>query len=461
MNATIIILGASGDLAKKKLIPALYHLIKDKKISNFSVIGAARHDANVDDLLNSAQEYIKNIDPKIWNILKKRFYYFTLDFYNKEGYKEFDNFVLSIEKKHKLSGNRLFYLATLPSHFSVISKNLAKCGLTKQGKSWKRVVYEKPFGEDLKSAKKINKIINSVFSEKQVYRIDHYLEKELIQNLSVLRFTNTTIEPLWNNKYIDHVQIVLSEDFGVENRGNFYDKYGALKDVIQNHMLQLLSLLTMQSPKILNEKHIRDAKVAVLKSIKPTRDIVLGQYQGYLKEKGVKKNSKTDTFVCLKLNINNKKWKGVPFYLLSGKNLKNKFTSIYIQFKKADCNMFKGMCNFESNHMLIEIDPPNGFHMHVNTKVPGKIDITSVKMDFCHECTFGPNTPEAYENLLYDIMKGDQSVFIRSDEIIHQWKFIDKIKSKNHKIHTYKKGNLPDAANKLIQKDKREWYFNK
>tara|TARA_Y100000310_G_C20698427_1_gene827400 strand:+ start:1103 stop:2491 length:1389 start_codon:yes stop_codon:yes gene_type:complete len=459
MKTTILILGATGDLTKKKLIPAIYNLIKDKKLKDFIVVGAASRSTTAQNILNKSKKYVKNLDKQAWQHLEKRFYYHSTNFYDHKHFCDLNLLINQLEKKHKLPGNRLIYLATLPQHFKIISSNLKDCGIVdKNGKSTK-VVFEKPFGQDLKSAKKINNCIRSVFSEKQIYRIDHYLGKELIQNLNVLRFTNTFLEPIWNNKYIDHVQIILSENVGIETRGKFYDKYGALRDVVQNHMLQMLSLIAMEAPKKLQENYIRNEKLKILKAIKTTSNILLGQYKGYKKEEGVKNNSKTETFAALKLLVNNERWKGVPFYLITGKNMKDKVTTIHIEFKQTKCRLFHKVCNFNPNHLTLQIQPEEGFHLHINSKVPGKTNIVPVKMDFCHHCKFGPNTPEAYENLLYDVMKGDQSVFIRSDEIEQQWKIIDKITKTKHKIQPYKKGSYPEQAKKLIEKDGRKWHL--
>ena len=284
MKTTILILGATGDLTKKKLIPAIYNLIKDKKLKDFIVVGAASRSTTAQNILNKSKKYVKNLDKQAWQHLEKRFYYHSTNFYDHKHFCDLNLLINQLEKKHKLPGNRLIYLATLPQHFKIISSNLKDCGIVdKNGKSTK-VVFEKPFGQDLKSAKKINNCIRSVFSEKQIYRIDHYLGKELIQNLNVLRFTNTFLEPIWNNKYIDHVQIILSENVGIETRGKFYDKYGALRDVVQNHMLQMLSLIAMEAPKKLQENYIRNEKLKILKAIKTTSNILLGQYKGYKKE---------------------------------------------------------------------------------------------------------------------------------------------------------------------------------
>ncbi len=470
-SCLFVIFGATGDLSKKKLIPALYNLLLNKKLGNFAVIGIAREQLDKNLLLEDSKKHFKFADAQVFDSFQKKFYYFPADFHNEKKFEELGRFVKTIEKNHNLPGNRIFYLATLPEHFKVISSNIRKYGLAggrkakneknarnEKNKKWSRVVFEKPFGNDLKSAKKLNECIRKVFDEKQIYRIDHYLGKELAQNISVLRFTNTVIEPLWNRKYIDHVQIILSENFGIEGRGVYYDEYGAIKDVVQNHMMQLLCLTAMDSPFKLTGEHIRNEKVKVLKSVKLSRkDVVAGQYAGYLNEKNIRKNSKTETFAAIKLFVSNKRWKGVPFYFITGKNMKDKITSVYVQFKEAPCLLFEGVCNFMPNYLVIQIQPDEGFYLQVNAKVPAKTDISAIKMDFCHACTFGPNTPEAYENLLADVVQGDQSVFIRNDEIELSWKIIDRIKKS--RIYQYEKGSYPKKAKELVEKDNRYWHL--
>jgi len=452
-GVTFVILGATGDLTKRKLIPAIYHLVKNGKIGKFAIVGAARSNIQIKKILSESEKFIKNLDKKAWKKVIYFSYYHRVDFYQQEDYRQLKKFVEEIEKKHKLSGNRLFYLATMPQHFEIMTFNLAKIGLVKT-KGWARCAYEKPFGEDLKSAKKINKSILKIFNESQIYRIDHYLGKELVGNISLVRFTNRILEPLWKNKHIESVQIILDEDMGVGNRGPYYDKYGAIKDVVQNHMMQLLALTAMEAPKKLVGEYIRNEKAKLLSKVK-IKDLILGQYEDYKKEKGVSKKSKTETFAALKLEINNQRWKGVPFFLKTGKNLDKKQTLIIIKFKKVDCLLAK-TCEFDSNYIIIRIQPDEGISFEINQKIPEKNEVIPIKVDFCHSCLFGPNTPRGYENLLEDIMKGDQSIFVRKDEIENSWRIIDEIKKR--KVYSYKKGSKgPEQLNIFNKKHNIIW----
>jgi glucose-6-phosphate 1-dehydrogenase len=464
-QATFIILGATGDLSKRKLIPAFYKLIKAEKIDRFALIGVSISKTDIKSVLDSAKKFVKDVDEKIWSKLEKTSYFFELDFYNSEKYSEFNLLIKDVEDKHKLKGNRIFYLATMPEHFKVITKNLYDSKIVKKYEhedecedckhSWSRIVYEKPFGHDLKSAKEINRCIKKLFHEKQIYRIDHYLGKELVGNISMVRFTNRIFEPLWNNKNIESVQIILSEKIGIENRGAFYNKYGAIKDVVQNHMLQILSLVAMEQPKKLQAKYIRDAKSRVLRHLK-FKNVILGQYCGYTEEKDVDSNSKTETFAALKLGIHNRRWKGVPFYLKTGKYLDKKETSIHIKFKMIKCLLSQG-CPTDSNYLTIKIHPNNGFYLELNSKEPQTNNIIPVEMNFCHSCLFGPNTPEAYENLLSDVIKGDQSSFVRSDEIEYSWRLLDSIDKDKFKIYNYEKGSSGPKEIKLLDQKKIRW----
>lgn len=461
---TFIILGATGDLTKRKLIPAIYRLIKEKKIKKFALIGAARTKTTSTQILNTAQKFITKVNPEVWKQLEESSHYIPLDFYDPNSFAELNELLTQIEKTNKLPGNRIFYLATLPEHFETITKHLANSKLvSKKQKPWTRIIYEKPFGHNLKSARKINRCVTKLFrttssSESQIYRIDHYLWEELVGNITLVRFANLFFEALWSNKYIESVQIILNETLGVESRGGFYDKYGALRDVVQNHILQMLALIAMEPPKKLSGEYIRDEKAKVLKKLS-CKDVVLGQYKGYLKERGIAPKSTTETFAALKLEINNKRWKGVPFFIKTGKALPKKETSIHIKFKKPVCLKEALDCPMQSNYLSIQIQPREGFFLEVNTQIPGnRYQVTPAKMDFCHPCYFGPNTPQAYEVLLEDVLEGDQSVFVRFDEIEASWKLIDKILSKKHTIHRYAKGSIgPKEIESFAKKHKMRW----
>ncbi len=455
-ECTFIILGATGDLTKRKLIPAIYKLVEDKRIEKFAIIGAASSDTNIDTILQASEKFIPNLNNKTWDKIKTNSYYYRLDFYESSGYPDFKKLIEKVEKKHKLVCNKIFYFATLPKHFKTVTENLAKYKIVEKHENqqecvkckhpWSRIVYEKPFGDDLKTAKEINKSISKLFHEKQIYRIDHYLGKELVSNIALSRFTNIIFEPLWNNKYIDSVNIKLSENIGVGSRGAFYDKYGAIKDVIQNHMLQILALVAMEQPKELKAEDIRNAKSKILKKVK-VKETILGQYDGYTEEKNVDPKSKTETFAALKVCIDNKRWKGVPFYLEAGKYLDKKESLIKIKFKMVKC-LLPENCPTDSNYLIIKINPDEGFYLELNTKTPGKSNqITPVKMNFCQSCLFGPNTPAAYENLLYDVINGDQFAFVRSDEIELSWKIVEQINKNKLKLYKYKKGSTGPKLN--------------
>jgi len=457
-NCTFVILGTTGDLTKRKLIPAIYHLIKNKKIKNFAFIGSAITNTTIEEILQKSQKFISKLDNKIWKNLIQASYYCQLDFHNSNKYQQLKELITMVEKKHNLAGNRIFYLATLPHHFEMITANLSKNKIVQKNKKipWSRVVYEKPFGHDLQSARKINRCITQLFDESQIYRIDHFLWEELVGTIALVRFSNLFFEPLWNNKYIESVQIILNEKIGIEGRGAFYDRYGALKDVVQNHMLQMLSLIAMEPPKKLSGEYIRDAKVKVLKKLQ-YEDVLFGQYEGYQYELGVAAQSCTETFAALRVQINNRRWKGIPFFLKTGKCLSKKETSIHIKFKPPKC--LQAECLVQSNYLSIQIQPREGFYLQINTKVPGEThDVIPVKMDFCHACYFGPNTPQAYEMLLSEVLEGDHTVFVRFDEIEYSWKLIDKILSKKHRVYSYKKdSDGPNELEKFNNKHSVRW----
>ena len=436
-NFTFVIMGATGDLAKLKLIPAIYKLLKLGIVSRISLFGVARSDTTMSAILDEAKKSVKDLDENIWSRLCQSAHYERLDFDKVEDFKNLRDKVKEIEVKENLSGNRLFYLATLPEHFKNATINLAKVGLVNcRDDRWERVLYEKPFGDSLHSAKKINKEIDKVFLEENVYRVDHYLGKELVGNIALLRFTNRILEPLWNNQNIDSVQIICDENFGIKNRGNYFDKYGAVKDMLQNHILQMLSLVAMESPKFISGEYLRSEKVKVLKKTKVT-DILLGQYESYEKEKGVNPNSQTETFFAARLEVNNKRWRGVPFFVRAGKNLTKKETVIHIRFKAVDCLLTKS-CPSDNNYLTIRIEPNEGFSFELNSKALRKgFEVETVDMDYCHNCVHGSNTPEAYEVLIEQAILGEQALFVRNDEVELAWKIVDKIDRDNLIVYKY------------------------
>lgn len=470
-----IIFGATGDLTNRKLMPALYKLeFEDLLHKDSKIIAFARKPKNNEEfrkeILKSIKKFSKlKFNNKIWKRLAEKIQYHQSEFQDIKGYHNLKKLIKNICARSAKSCNKIFYLAAPPSSFGLIVDNLKKSGLASSSKSWNRVVFEKPFGYDLKSAKNLNKGIKKAFKENQIYRIDHYLGKELVQNLMVLRFGNSIFEALWNKNHIDHVQISVSEDLGVGTRGGYYDKAGALRDMVQNHMMQLLSLTAMDVPKSLDADDIRDKKVEVLKAIKkyPYKDVrkmtVKGQYSSYKTEEKVSKDSKTETYAALKIFINDPRWDDVPFYLRTGKKLKKRAAEIHLVFKKNHNAIFsKYVESLAPNMLVIRIQPEEGISIQFVAKVPGKkMIIDTVRMDFCHECKFGPNTPEAYERLLHDVMVGDQTLFTRWDEVEYAWKFVDKIAKiwgEKQILRQYKDGSWgPEAADKLIEDDGRKW----
>lgn len=479
----IIIFGATGDLTNRKLLPALYKLEFENLLHKESrVIAFARKEKSDEEFRKEALKAIKkfsrfDVNRKVWEKLANKVFYHQSEFEDIKGYNMLRKQIKKICSKSVGRCNKVLYLAAPPSSFGAITNNLKKSKLT-SGFGWNRVVFEKPFGYDLKSAKKLNKVIKKTFRENQIYRIDHYLGKELVQNLLVLRFANSIFEPIWDKKYIDHVQITVAEGIGVETRGAYYDMSGALKDIIQNHMMQLITLTAMDIPASLDADDVRKEKVRILKSIMKfsVKDVknfaVRGQYdsgkinnqkvKAYRDEGKVDKNSNTETFAALKLSIDNCRWANVPFYLRTGKRLKERVAEINIVFKQNK-GVFRSYANgLEPNMLIVRIQPEEGISLQFSTKVPGKkMAADNVRMDFCHECRFGPNTPDAYERLLHDVMVGDQTLFTSWDMVERSWRIVDKIAKawKHGKVSHYKAGTWgPKEANYLIEKDGRKWY---
>ncbi|MBI4452957.1 glucose-6-phosphate dehydrogenase [Candidatus Woesearchaeota archaeon] len=481
-NCVFLIFGATGDLAHRKLLPAFYFMERENQLKDsLSIVCIARKEKTTEQYRKEASDSIRKfsrikVDERLLEKLVSRIYYHRLEFSDKKGYAGLSRFIEKISGQKSGNCERIFCLAVPYSLISHVLGSLKNAGLAerqKKGKPYCRIMFEKPFGHDLKSAKELNSSIMNVLDEKQIYRIDHYMAKELVQNLLVLRFANSIFEPLWNRDYIDHIQITVAETLGVESRGEYYDKAGALRDVMQNHMMQLLSLVAMGAPKSIDADDVKNEKVKVLKSIAKSGfsgNMAIGQYgegivegkkvAAYASEPEIRKNSGTETYAALKLGIASKMWKNVPFYLRTGKRLKDKSTEIIIVYKHTPFGLFS-KASPEKNMMVIRVQPYEGITLQFNAKVPGnKVIIDNVEMDFCHECKFGPNSPEAYERLLYDVMAGDQTLFTRWDEVENAWKIVDVILKniKKLKLHIYEAGTWgPKEADKLIAKDGRKW----
>ncbi|WP_202080657.1 glucose-6-phosphate dehydrogenase [Caldalkalibacillus salinus] len=485
--AVIVMFGATGDLAKRKLFPALYSLYRDGQLApNFVVIGLGRREMSKNDfnerVKSSLEEFSRHPVDNEWEQFISHIHYQRLDINTASDYDELLNTVESVEREYDIPQNRLFYLAIAPELFEPVTVHLKNQGLL-QNSGWKRLIIEKPFGHDLPSAEELNEKINQVFKEEEIYRIDHYLGKEMVQNIQVIRFANSFFEPLWNNQYISNIQLTSSETVGVETRGNYYDKLGALRDMVQNHMLQMVTMMAMEPPSRLKAEAIRDEKVKVLRSIRRfntveevNQHVVRGQYgpneiedkvlKGYTEEENVDPNSQTETFVAAKIMVDNFRWAGVPFYIRTGKRLPRKATEIIVEFKQMPFVFFNKEGNLEPNLLVIRIYPEEGVHLKLNAKKPGtEGNIMPISMDFCHEFTVGINSPEAYERLINDALEGDSTYFTRWDEVSLAWKIVDPIidawnsSEKALPLHLYPAGEMgPQEAFQLLEQDGSKWW---
>lgn len=461
-SITFIVLGATGDLARRKLLPAIYHLIAQKRVHTFAIIGAALSDVSVDELLAPVRENISEIDEAAWQQLRDHCYYQQLDFSQQNDFDALHNAIKDVEQKHHLMGRRLVYCATSANFFCGITDSLATSGIVENKRNldddhWHRIVYEKPFGHDYASAHQINECIAKYFAEDQIYRVDHYLTKEVVSNIALMRFTNCVLEPLWNNKYIEHVQIELNEESGVGNRGRYYDDYGAMRDVVQNHMLELVALIAMESPPQLTGEGIREQRIDVLKKIQFS-DGIRGQYSGYRDEEYINSQSETETFALLRLFVDTPRWKGVPFYLKTGKKLHKRDTVIHIRFKEVECLLAKA-CPSDANWLTIRIAPEGVFSLTLNAKKPGYNDeLLPIEMSYCHSCQFGYRDSQAYEVLLQEVLRAQQSVSIRFDEIEFAWRIIDKIVAQKLPLYDYEPGlHGPEEMHDFFKKYNVRW----
>ncbi|MGH2445269.1 MAG: glucose-6-phosphate dehydrogenase [Candidatus Limnocylindria bacterium] len=494
---TMVICGATGDLTERKLAPALYNTLLGGFLPpEFTVVGFARRDLSDDafreHLLDGINKHSRNkpVKPAIWESFAKGIEYHRGDFDDPAAFTELATRLDRIDRDRGTAGNRLFYLAVPPSLYPEIVNQLDAAGLAGAGdrrrgggrRGWTRVIVEKPFGYDLESARTLNHVIAGVFDEDQVYRIDHYLGKETVQNLAVFRFGNGLFEPIWNRRYIDSVQITVAETVGVEGRGEFYDATGALRDIVQNHGLQLMSMFAMDPPVEFRAEDLRDEKLKVLRGVKPmpatevATNTVRGQYvsgwvegekvPSYRDEDEVAPQSETETFVAIKLGVDSWRWAGVPFYIRTGKAMPSRVTEIAVQFKKAPLALFAraGVPQIDPNVLAIRVQPDEGILLRFGAKVPGQgLQIRTVNMDFRYGASFAVDSPDAYETLLLDAMVGDASLFTRDDEVERAWEILDPIlqawsTGDGGPLHFYGAGTWgPPAADELLARDGRAW----
>src|SRR3954464_4413433 len=478
---TMVIFGASGDLAKRKLLPAIYNLAHEGALpEQFNLIGVSRGDQSDEEFREEAREAIsefsrRDADAKVLKALTERFRWVTGSFDDEDMYDALGKALDEFDEEAGIEFNRLFYLSTAPTFFPVISEALGDHGLNRNEGSEVRIIIEKPFGTDLESAKELNRRVLACFDESQVFRIDHYLGKETVQNILVLRFANMIFEPLWNRSYVDYVQIAAAEARGIGSAAGYYDKAGALRDLIQNHLLQLLMILTMEPPVSFSANQVRDEKVKILQAIRPPtveevpQIAVRAQYErgaiggeevpGYLDEDGVPDDSTTETFAAVKLHIQNWRWAGVPFYLRHGKRLARKTTEIAVTLKPVPHLAFQqqGSVGVEPNQLILAVQPNEGVALSLVAKIPGaRLSVRPVNMEFLYGTSFMSQSPEAYERLIMDTMRGDATLFARNDEVEAAWAICDPIlkawEEDDGEVAQYEAGTAgPKEADELLE----------
>ena len=495
--AVIVIFGAAGDLTKRKLIPALSNLAAQKLLSSqFAMVGIDRVEMDSEAYRQTLSKEIKSyvgdgFNQDLWNANVSMVHYMPGDFRNAESYQQLKTFLLQVDQEQGTPGNYLFYLATPPSFFGVIATELGKAGLTEEVDGlWRRIIIEKPFGRDLESARELNATLHQSFAEHQIYRIDHYLGKETVQNIMAYRFSNGNVEPIWNHRYIDYVQITVAESLGVENRASYYEEAGALRDMIANHLLAVLSVVAMEPPNSFEADAIRDEQIKVLKAIEPFEpkqvltDTVRGQYgegvrekgehlPAYRDEPGIADNSSTETFVAMKLMIDSWRWAGVPFYLRTGKRMPGQYSEVVIQYKHAPNLMFQGgrerRKDMHPNHLVLRIQPNEGISLEFNAKVPGtEFKVSRVRMDFDYDDYFDKSTTSSgYETLIYDCLCGDAMLFKRADNIEVCWELLQPILDVWQALPPRSFPNYPacswgpEEADELLKRDSYEWKVTK
>ncbi len=488
LSSIFVIFGGTGDLTKRKLIPAIFSLMYEEKLpENFTIVSIGRREKTNQQYREEMYESVKkfsrfSLNEKLWDKFSEKIFYKNFDFTSdNEAYKDLDLFLETMETKYLTGGKRLYYLAVAPEFFEGIIRNLKNNAMVCKDTGWQRIMIEKPFGSSLKTARILNDNISKLIPEEDIFRIDHYLGKEMIQNILAIRFGNSLFEPLWNANYIDNIQITSYELLGVENRGGYYENAGILKDMLQNHLLQMLTMIAMEPPVDFQPESIRDEKVKVLRSLRPftaetcTENIVRGQYGsgtyngnnvlGYRDEDRVSKVSNTDTFIALKTYIDNFRWGGVPIYIRAGKRMDTKSTEIVIQFKKLPgTNYYKEFNQISHNLLVLKIQPEEGFFFQINAKKPGsEFKMEKVELDYCQSCKYLNDSPEAYERLLLEAIRNNSSLFTRWDELEYSWKFIESIeKGFENNIPNYPNYSAgtsgPEEAMNLIERDGGQWW---
>ena len=474
----LVIFGASGDLTHRKLIPSLYNLAQEHHLPDaFAVIGVAKPQIEIGAYRAQMRETTTEVEgeplePEKWQRIEDRLYYIAGEFHDAATYAQLAQTLQDVCARHAIGPNVLFYLAVPPALFGTVASHLAEAGLTRESEGWRRLVVEKPFGYDLATARELNRELAKGLTESQIYRIDHYLGKETVQNILAFRFANGIFEPIWNRTYVDHVQMTVAEEEGIGSRGGYYDRAGALRDMVQNHMFQVLTLVLMEPPISFRADDVRDEKVKVLNAVPPLtahdirRHVVRAQYRGYTAEPRVSPDSRTETFVAMRLFVDNWRWAGVPFYLRTGKKLEKRTTLVVVRFRRAPFALFRDtpVESLEPNTLVIRIQPDEGISLSFHAKQPGPTEqLGMVTMDFSYAEYFHVEPSTGYETLLFDAMVGDQTLFHRMDMVQAGWRIVEPVlaawdRDRRSTIPLYAPGTWgPSESDLLVDRDDRQW----